>query len=493
MSFKREFIFHTIDMNLYLINNFSGGLADEDLRGIAGAFRWGEQLDYRTDPSFLTGVNAPTKITTTIIADVPKWILNFGNSIYCLAANNHIYKEGSPWTDAHTNVQTGVGNGFAVMGTKLYYASNAKLGSYDGAATWTDALQTFASGTAGEWHPMKLYSPSGGLCIGDGRYVAVLDYDGITYADGATPTVNGGLTLPLGERVKALEVFGDYLVIGCWKGTNIYDNNEATLYFWDGTATTYNFKVTLYESGINALLTTSYGLLICAGVKGNLYMYNGGNPVLIKQIPGMTKTNTLYNDIFPGAVANYKGLPMIGVCGAGDDTATTKGVYSFGSINKNYPPTLNLDYLISTGTKTGTTTFVSAIAAISDQEFYIGWRDGAAYGIDLVHATNKVASATYQSLWFDGRIPFQEKDFKSFFMTYNDLAATESITLSYRKDTETSWTTIGVVNDDGENFRRIDYGIRCRRIQFRIVLAGTNVLPKLKSFGAFYSAVDLQS
>lgn len=468
--------------NLWLIKNFSGGLADEDERGIPGSFRYGEQLDYRGDPSYLTGVNAPTKNSGTVIPALPKWIEKYGTDIYVYAGDNHIYKKGSPWTDEHTNGQTGVGNGMAVMGSILYYASNAKLGSYNGAA-WTDSAQNFANGTAGEWHPMKVFGGAGGLCIGDGRNIAVLDYDGVTWD-------NDVLILPLGERIKCLEIFGDYLAIGCWRGTNIYDNNEAHIYLWDGTSSTYNHKITFQESGIHALLNTPNGLMIIAGIKGNVYMYNGGGVSLLKQLPGITKNGTTYIEPYPGAITIYRGLPLIGVAGAGDDTAAYKGVFSWGSINKNYPETLNYEYLISTGTKTGTTCFIGTIKAVSDQELYIGWRDNTSYGVDLIHATNKVASCTYETLWFDGKIPFQEKDFKTFILTFNDLANGESITLKYRKDTETSWTTIGVVSNTGnpaENFYKFNYGIKARRVQLQVILAGTNnTLPKLRSVGVLW-------
>lgn len=473
--------------NLWLINNFSGGISDEDQRGIAGSFRYGEQLDYRTDPSVLTGVEAPTKDTAAVIVSLPKWIVKYAGDVYCYAANNHIYKEGSPWTDENTNGQTGVGNGMAVMGSILYYASNARLGSFNGAA-YTDSAQTFANGAAGEWHPMKVFGGAGGLCVGDGRNIAVLDYDGVTWDDDT-------LVLPLGERVKCLEVYGDYLAIGCWRGTNIYDNNEAHIYLWDGTSSVYNHKITLQESGVHSLLNTQYGLLISAGIKGNLYMYNSGGLSQLKQLPGVTKNGTTYVENYPGAITMYKGLPLIGAAGAGDDTTAYKGVFSWGSINKNYPATLNYDYLISTGTKTGTTCLVSAVTAVSDQELFIGWRDGANYGIDKVHTSNKVASATYESLWFDGRIPFQTKDFKAFLLTFNDLATGESITLKYRKDTQSAWTTIGAVtrtSDGPENFYEFNYSIRARRLQLQIILAGTNnTLPKLRSVGAFWGAKTL--
>jgi len=472
--------------NIWLQDNFTGGISEDSIRGIRGAFAYGEKIDFRTDPSVFTGTYLPTKASSTVIAALPKWIVQFGGSIWAYGADGHLYKSGSPWTDEHTNTQTGVGNGLGVMGTNFYYAADAKLGKFTG-AVYTDAFQTFTTGTAGSWHPMKLFGSAGGLCIGDGRYVAVMDYDGVTFTASA-------LTLPLNTVVKCLEVFGDYLVIGTYEGTNVYDNNVASLYFWDGTSSTYNFKIELNESGIHALQNTPNGLMIVAGVRGNVYVYNGGSVTKICRIPTFARTGATYNEIYPGAIAQNGGLTMIGAAGAKTDTTSKTGIFSWGTFNKNYPNVLNLDYLISTGTKVGTTCLIGAVSIVNDTSVYIGWRDGASYGVDLVSTANQNSSCLMQTLYFNGKLPFVEKMYKQFFLTFNTLRTGESITLAYRKDSETSFTTIGAVSSVGEDFVRFDYAIKCRSIQFQITLAGTNnTLPSVKSVGAIEDDIELSS
>jgi len=473
--------------NIWLIDNFTGGLSDQDDVGIRGSFDYGEQLDFRSNPSVLTGQDKPSKNTTTIIEALPKWMTLLGSDVFVYDEDGKIYKKGTPWTKVHTNTETGVGNGFASMDGNLYYASNAKLGKDDGTfAAPADAAQTFKDGATGAWHPMKVFGGAGGLCVGDGRYIAVLDYDGVTFDDEA-------LTLPVDVRVKSLEVWNDYLVIGTYKGTNVYDDNEAQLFFWDGTSSTYNYSLSLNESGIHALLASPSGLMIQAGIRGSVYIYNGGVPMLVKRIPSLARDGVTYNEIYPGAVTNFKGIPLIGVAGDGDDTTSVKAVYSWGTDNKNYPHVMNRDFLISTGTKTGATCQIGLVKALNDTNLYIGWRDNATYGVDLVNTGNKVASAIYRSLWFDANIGFTEKDFKAFFITMgDDMAANETITLKYRKDTETAFTTIGAVSSAGTNFYEFNYGIKARSIQLQLELAGTNnTLPTIKSIGAIYDVKSL--
>jgi len=471
--------------NIWLINDFTGGISDETGRGIRGSFAYGEQLDFRTNTNQLTGVCIPAKNTTTVIDAPVKWIAQLGTTVYAYGTNQKIFKSGSPWTVANTNAKTGVANGMAAMGTKLYYAADGFLGIFDGNVTWDDDFQAFTDTTANDWRPMKVFGPAGGLCIGDGRYIAVMDYDNVTYA--ATQ-----LTLPLDTKVKCLEVYNDYLVIGTYKGASINDDNISTIYFWDGTSPTYNYQIDLNESGIHALLATSNGLLIQAGIRGNLYLYNGGMPVLIKRIPTYIKNGTTYNEIYPGAVTNYNGMALIGGPGSRTDTTSVTGIWSWGTINKNYPNVLNLDYLMSTGTKTATTANITAVQAINDTKLYFAWKDNTTYGIDLVGTTTPVTTCTYESLSFDAGKAFTQKNFKSFFLNFGKMATGETITLKYRKDTETSWTTIGVISSTGEDFYEFDYGMKCRSLQVQIILSGTNsTLPKLASFGALYTEDEL--
>jgi len=471
--------------NLWLIDEFSGGYSDQDNKGILGAFAYGQSIDFRTTPGSFTGGNIPIKNTTTIIEALPKWICKLGASVYAYDADGKIYKSGTPWTKVRTNGQTGVGNGMGIMGTNLYYAANAKLGKDDGTfGAPNDSFQTFTSGTAGDWHPMKLFGGAGGLCIGDGRYIATLDADGSTWA--ATD-----LTLPLNKKIKCLEVWNDFLVIGTYEGTNAYDNNSADLFLWDGISSTYNSVINLNDSGIHALLTTPYGLLICAGVRGNVYFYNGGVPTLIKRIPDQGLTRSSYNEIYPGAVTNFGGLAMIGTAGGGADASALKGVFSWGTVNKNYPMTLGYDYVLSTGHTTGATVYTSAVAAVNDTNMYIGWRDDTSYGIDLVNSSNKATSAVYRSLWFDAGLPYSQKDFKTFVVQMTALAANETITLAYRKDSQSSFTTIGAISSAGEDFIEFNHAITCRRIQLQVTLAGTTTSPTIEALSAIFDIRDM--
>ena len=53
------------NQNVWLIDNFNGGLADQDDAGIAGSFAFGESLNYRENPTYLTGQDAPSLNSTS--------------------------------------------------------------------------------------------------------------------------------------------------------------------------------------------------------------------------------------------------------------------------------------------------------------------------------------------------------------------------------------------------------------------------------------------
>ena len=132
----------------------------------------------------------------------------------------------------------------------------------------------------------------------------------------------------------------------------------------------------------------------------------------------------------------------MGLAGNTDSTTITQGVYAYSRTSKNYPRALVIPNLISTGTKTGTGMKIGAIAAVGPNEFYIGWKDGASYGIDLVSGTTPYAIATYNSLWFDNGEPHVQKETDIIKFTFKPLLVNESLTFYYRLDRAAAWTAL---------------------------------------------------
>ena len=229
-----------------------------------------------------------------------------------------------------------------------------------------------------DFHPVAQFLNF--LAIGNERYIS--KWEGLTSANYEPHQI----TLPSGYRVRCFGFWREYLAIGTWLGTNITDFDSGRIFFWDGTADTYNFYIDVPEGGINALLGTKGLLNIWAGYSGDLLVYQGGDSAQkVKRIPKIEEDKTI--EIFPGAVNMWRTLVHYGVAGGGTSTAIEKGVYTWGSLNRNFQNSLGYDYPLSIDVRTGTNLKVGMVAAVG-QELLIGWQNENAYGVDKVAITN---------------------------------------------------------------------------------------------------------
>ena len=218
------------------------------------------------------------------------------------------------------------------------------------------------------------------MVIGNERYVA--KWEGLTSATYDPHKI----TLPSGYRIRSFGFWREYLAIGTWLGTDITDFDSGRIFFWDGTADTYNFYIDVPEGGVNALLGTKGLLYIWAGYSGDLLVYQGGDSAQkVKKIPKMEEDKTI--EIFPGAVNMWRTLVHYGVAGGGTSTAVEKGVYTWGSLNRNFSNSLGYDYPLSLGVRTGTNLKIGMVIA-DGQELLIGWQNENAFGVDKVALTN---------------------------------------------------------------------------------------------------------
>lgn len=417
-------------MAVWRINRWFGGLSTGSKRGVDGSFTFGQGLDFRSDPDLLQANYAMSKNSSTNVTGLPKWFVQNGTVYYAYADDGKIHSNAGSWASLRT-VGNSSGQGLEIFNDYLYYAQNAQLGRYgvlSGAPAFTDNYQTLDTDTL--WHPCKVFLNK--LCVGHGRKLATLDSSG-TWTSAA-------ITLPIDWKIKCLEVRGDFLYIGAWKGTAITDYEIGALFAWDGTTTTWNTVEFINESGVNSLFNQNDGLYISAGTRGNLYQLAGGKFVKIKRVPliGAGK----YAEIFPGAMTGFNGILHFGLAGVTDSTTVYQGVYTWGQVEKNYPMVLNFDYPVSTGTVTGTGVKIGAVYGASPTKLFVGWKDGANYGIDLISTSTTQTTVILESIIFDANRPTVSKLFKEIRLVYKPFTASESITVKYKADRDTSFTTL---------------------------------------------------
>ena len=450
------------------ISKFYGGWSLGSKSGQMGSCRYSVGLDYKSDPDFITANKALVKDSGTTVADLVKWIVPYNALVYSYGDTGKIYKNSAGTYTLLRTVANSKGQGMAVYGNYLYYRQNSQIGRMKlSDDSFTDNWQTSNVQTVSDFSPILPFMNF--IAIANGRYLGKWDESTWTY---------NKLTFPAGYHIRDLGVMGEYLVMAVNDNENITQATRGFLFFWDGTSSTYNFFTEVLEGGgISSIQSNQEAVYVFAGGAGNIYRYTGATNK-VKKIPFIGQSSTVY--IYPGAETNYKGLCLFGLAG-GTSTTAYRGVYSYGQPEIGYPEGLNFEYPISAGVIQGTTVDIGCVQSIGN-DLYVSWKNDTTYGIDKLSTTTNQLSATYESLIVTTNNPNAISRAKLFF---KPLASGEVITVKYKKDQSSSWTTIGTASyaTDGGTVTTKLFGMgasfRCDDLEIQIILSGTSTMPSL--------------
>lgn len=301
------------------------------------------------------------------------------------------------------------------------------------------------------------------ISVGNERYVAT--YDASTY----TPH---RLTFPSGWRVRSIAKWREYYAYGCMKGSSVSDYDQGIIFFWDGYSTTYNFFIEVPEGAINAMFGSQGTLYIVAGYQGDLLEYTGGDKATkVKRIPKITDDK--YIEVLPGALSMWRTLLQIGA-GVTDSSEIEQGVYSWGRRNSSYIDALSYDYKISTGTTQSTGVKIGLVLPVN-KKLLIGWKDNVSYGLDSVNpAGSPYSSGSIEWMVRDEDAIWKEKKPDTIRADFDPLASGESVSLQYRLDRDSSWSSENTEDTDDETKLRVQPTFaRHREYQIRLNLYTT--------------------
>lgn len=421
-------------LSVYKIQGFRGGIADDAYKGIRGAFRFGYGLDIRSGEDTLKCNQKLKKDSGTIVTDLILFFVPCSNGkLYGFGNTGKIYCKETPtsaWELKYTDPDGGISgageyennDGVGTYRRYLYWATETKLKRIKIVGSWATDVETFGTLNGDPaWHTMRM--AVGVLMICDGRYIAMVDYEG--------NFENKALDLIPANRSKCLLDADRLAIIGSTKGDKV---EEGWLWTWDKIQPSWIQKKMIAEKGVNAIIGTEH-LIVQAGINGGLYFWDMANLIRIKQFPGGGWVN-------PGAVANYKGLALLGLTGS-----DKCGVYSYGRLNKNEVWAMNLEYIPSHGKMSGVS--IGAIEMYSDKP-YISWKDGATYGVDTTDENNK-ADARYEGLVFDAGEPFRQKGFRHIKLLTKPLLKNCSIEVFYKVNEQGAWKK-ATMEDGAEQF-----------------------------------------
>lgn len=351
----------------------------------------------------------------------------------------------------------------------------------DGAVTTTTAsnLETVSYRTYYQflvtdtaWHPMTRFLNF--WVVGNEKWVG--KYEATLYEPNK-------IALGANWRARCFGKWGEYLVIGAMRGSNIYDFDTGKIFFWDGYSPTYNYSVEITDGGVNALLGVGDKLYIWAGYRNQLLEYTGGLTARkIKYIPKLETTK--YSEVYPQAVTMWQSLLRYAPSGSSNSETFQKGVYTWGQSSIRYPEVLSYDYIPSTGNN-GSTVNVGLIMVVNNK-LLMGYQDGLSYGVDYIDpTTTSFGSGTIEFLVDDQDQIWKQKDALNIKVVFSPIVSGDSFSLKYKINGENNWSasTTTTTTDDTSLVLSVPTG-RYNEFQFACDFSTSNTeTPILKGLG----------
>jgi hypothetical protein len=280
-------------------------------------------------------------------------------------------------------------------------------------------------------HPMAQFLQY--TLIGNGNYLAV--WEPLSPTDPPNNEFQRHrLTFPDGFEVCGITPTDEFAVIACEKrstdGTK--DFQEGKLFIWDGSAQTYNQIIDVSGGSPESIYT--YNNYPYFFVNGSLCAWLGGKNIV--QIRALANTSNVYTDTvdnthcYPNMMTVRDNLLHLGYPSSTTNVSIEHGVYTWGTLDKNFPNSFGYGYVISTQTRLNTagTLQIGCVRNFGD-EMYISWKDGTDYGIDIVDSyCNPAPTFAFRAMEFDAGLMCKTK--KALRMSIDTLAIPSGVTIT---------------------------------------------------------------
>lgn len=259
------------------------------------------------------------------------------------------------------------------------------------------------------------------------------------------------LTLPTNFKITSICNYGNYLAIGCAPISSY--NGVSKVFLWNLIGTDVTESIDWGEGELRVLETIE-GMLVgitdrylnnaTGAGRGSMIIqtYSGGIPQVIKEV--FTQALTGKSMPLSKAVKNNRLFFAAKIMTNSAGTEYREGIWSFGRKNVMYPFSLTLDIIDENINTNG----IQAFGTAANYFFITHSNDGS------VDKTNDAATYTFSSIYESQIMNFGDQDadktLQSISVYFRKLATGESITVKYRVDGATSWTTIGTFSTVGE-------------------------------------------
>jgi hypothetical protein len=467
---------------LITIENWDGGSTLSERVGNKNQNFQGTTIDFDARKGYITCKAGYTRMSLSASTDIGVEIESMlytgkdANRYFGTAASTGIiYSQTDSGTIASANDSA---NNSAISSLieyngYMYYTQAASIGRSDlaGSPTYTDNWQTTSLA------PTCSVISDGTLWFGNGQYVAKWDDTTFTY---------NALDVQTGWVVKKMDNFGiPYLAVAVNNVTSSGLAAGCKILLWDRTSPTiWNDEIDVPEKYIQNILYAGGYLWIWAGSTANLYVC----PLGSRQATRVWTFNNLDPrdyafTVYPNAVTYHNGRVYFGLSNSPSASSafTPSGLYSF---NPN-PTNLQLNIEINGGTL-GSFRSIASMYGTASQALYVGYQTGSTQYLlreNLYTSDNPFNAslgssgyAVYESFYFDAPIG-KKLLIDGVGIDFLPISSAGTFTLSYKKDNETSFTTIfsdantaGTENSPTGKYQTLK--IEARTIKFKLSFSG---------------------
>ncbi len=325
------------------------------------------------------------------------------------------------------------------------------------------------------------------VLIGNERYLSV--WEPLADIPSNLEWLRHRLDFGSGYEVCGITITDEFAVIACEKRSTSSSRSfqEGRLFFWDGLSEAHNFSIELTEGSPEAIFT--YQNMPYMIINGALYVWPGGKNVI--KLRTLLNTDTEFSNIsdttraYPNMMAVRRNILLFGYPSITASTTMKHGVFSYGSVDKNFPMSFGYNYVMSTNTETYNGTDALRIGAVRSfgDTLYVSWRDdtqavGFKYGLDVVDNTSTpAATGTWESRIYDGQAVFKQKVAKRMKLTCQALPAGVTIRMKYKIDAGAWIYPADGVLTTGDTYKVADINLRNHEIQRGFDWESTASLP----------------
>jgi hypothetical protein len=471
-----------------IINNFFGGIEDDIRKLTQNGFSITKHFDIFSNPQRLTPYRSLEADTETSVSstDLKQYLVRdfvyattsaklYGLGQTGAGLTKIVYKDDAT-TGLWTLPASSEGNGAVWNGCFFEYkdylwgfqgsTSLFKWGLLSGAPSITNAAASVGA---------TITSVANGVIAADGN--AYLAYNNVIVRIAPAGTItDSAKTVPDTYKITSLTNYGSYLAIAASPKSTY--KGESKVFIWNLSSDLFAETIDWGEGELRVLENVE-GMLVgvtdlylnnsTGAGRGSMIIkgYSGGSAQVLKEIftQALTGKTIPTSKVIKNNRLFWAAKIMTNTAG----TTYVEGLWSFGRKNSTYPFAITLDIVCEEADTDGIQGFGSAA-----NFFFI------AHSLDgSVSKTNDSATYTYTSVYesqiFNMGDVCLDKSLNQFTVYTAPLINSGSVTVKYRVDEETSYTTIGTFSTAGgiaRDFFSIESSDtafpKFKEIQFRI-------------------------